>query len=206
MDFQATFGLLDENPIIFGGIRYSISKYEEFDLNPVFFTESLEDCYESISRLSPNVLVSEVYWRGRWGLDYIYGIRSKFPNLPIIVFTNVSCELVFQSLNFAGVSSIVKKTEPVFRLLDQIKQASVDGIPNPLNNRYGWRESENIPLQLSSRERNILLLLMEGFSNKNISEIECISPHTVDFHRRKLFEKFDSPNVANLVKKAMSLF
>lgn len=60
-------------------------------------------------------------------------------------------------------------------------------------------------ISLSPREKAILLLLIEGHSNKQIADKECISLHTVDFHRRNIYRKLGVSNSAGLVIKGGKL-
>jgi DNA-binding CsgD family transcriptional regulator len=62
---------------------------------------------------------------------------------------------------------------------------------------------EKSPLQLTSREREVLQLIAEGQNTAEIAELLAISPHTASRHRANLMQKLDSHTQAGLVRKAI---
>lgn len=58
-------------------------------------------------------------------------------------------------------------------------------------------------IYLTGREKDVLELIAEGFSNKQIANKLILSVHTIDSHRKNLLMKFNSKNTAELVKKTM---
>ena len=62
--------------------------------------------------------------------------------------------------------------------------------------------SKEEELSISAREKEVLLLIAEGYSSKEIADLLCISNHTAISHRKNLIEKFQVKNTAHLIKKA----
>ena len=60
-------------------------------------------------------------------------------------------------------------------------------------------------INITPRELEILDLLSRGLSSKEIAEKLFISPHTVEYHRRQMFKKTDSRNIAELIGNAYRL-
>ncbi len=58
--------------------------------------------------------------------------------------------------------------------------------------------------ELTKREREILKLIAEEYTNFEIADLLCLSPRTIDTHRRNLLQKLDAKNTAGLVKYALS--
>jgi two-component system, NarL family, response regulator NreC len=69
--------------------------------------------------------------------------------------------------------------------------------------RWGDIPKENPSNGLSPREREVLQLIAEGYSNKQIAEILCISIKTVQAHRMNLMSKLDLHDRADLIKYAI---
>jgi len=59
------------------------------------------------------------------------------------------------------------------------------------------------PMPLTDRERQILVLVAEGCSTREIADRLCISPKTVETHRARIMEKLDLRGVADLVRYAV---
>ncbi|WP_229796703.1 response regulator transcription factor [Algibacter mikhailovii] len=71
-----------------------------------------------------------------------------------------------------------------------------------LANHKNMSKSENRIALISPREREVLNLVADGFSSKEIAEILFISNHTAISHRKNLIEKFHVKNTAQLIKRA----
>lgn len=61
-------------------------------------------------------------------------------------------------------------------------------------------------LKLTRREFDVLIKIVDGYSNQEIAEQLCISHHTVITHRKHLIEKFQARNTAQMVKNACRIF
>ena len=68
-------------------------------------------------------------------------------------------------------------------------------------NKQEQQRINTAPL-LTSREKEVLLLISEGFTNPQIAEKLFVSPYTVDSHRKNLLTKFEVNNTAGLIKQA----
>lgn len=66
--------------------------------------------------------------------------------------------------------------------------------------------TERTEVKITHRERQILLMLAEGLSTKEMTEKLEMSAHTVETHRKKLLQKFEAKNSAELVNKASKIF
>lgn len=64
------------------------------------------------------------------------------------------------------------------------------------------KEKGNVPV-LTRREKEVLTLIAEGYTNHQIAEKLFISPHTIDSHRKNLLNKFEVKNTAALINSAM---
>jgi DNA-binding NarL/FixJ family response regulator len=66
--------------------------------------------------------------------------------------------------------------------------------------KEGGHFQQEVPETLSPRQREVMQLLAEGHSTKEIADILCLSPRTVEFHQYKLMEDLEAKTVAALVK------
>jgi DNA-binding NarL/FixJ family response regulator len=63
-----------------------------------------------------------------------------------------------------------------------------------------YRDRRNLPLvQLTSREKQVLQLVVKGYTSKSMADVLCLSPRTVDHHRARLLKKFKMKNTVDLV-------
>lgn len=67
-------------------------------------------------------------------------------------------------------------------------------------------DNTSIPtIRISSREKEILSLIAFGYTDRDIAHELCLSPNTIQTHRRNLLEKFEVNNACALVYKACKL-
>lgn len=69
-------------------------------------------------------------------------------------------------------------------------------------NQKSWEKKEK-PL-LSQREREIILLYIQGFDTAEVADICCVSTHTIKYHRKKMYNRFGCSNLAKLINYVVS--
>ena len=74
-----------------------------------------------------------------------------------------------------------------------------------LNKRKSTTEGHKIP-ELSKREKEVLSHLAEGLSTSQIAALLCLSTNTIQTYRKRLMEKLNAKNVAELVSKGKEIF
>jgi DNA-binding NarL/FixJ family response regulator len=146
------------------------------------------------------------------GLDAIREIKRVSPQTKIVVLTVHKTEEYILATLRAGANGYVLKEAHSNELLTAIRhvlnghQYLSPSIPSTILDRLmdGEKASAIRPPweTLTQRERQILKLLAEGYTNKEISDLLCISAKTVDTHRGHLMEKLHLHNVASLTALA----
>ncbi|HLS70233.1 MAG TPA: response regulator transcription factor [Chitinophagaceae bacterium] len=138
---------------------------------------------------------------------FLNKIKTEYPDLKIIIISSISDMDIIQSLLKQGVHGYLLKSDSIDEILD-----SIDSVLN--NEVYISKEikeqqlgNSKIDAQqsiiLTPREKEILHLIMEEKTIKEIARNLMISTKTVEKHRANLFIKFQARNLAGLVKKAI---
>jgi two-component system response regulator NreC len=144
------------------------------------------------------------------GLEATRQIKSRYPDIHVLVLTMHRSDEYFFEMLQAGASGYVLKGAETSELINAVRVVSRDEVflyptmaqklvQGYLNLVKG--DEENLP-SLSPRERQILRLLAEGYSNKEIAEKLVISPSTVHTHRSNLMEKLELSNRRELIQYA----
>lgn len=171
-----------------------------------------QEAYRKILELQPDIAVLDISIPRLNGLDLAERLRTELPGVKVVILTmHKSGEFVSKAL-CAGVRGYVLKDNALEELIECIELVYtnkiylsqditgivVEGFVH--NSRDGAESGENA---ISSREREILQLLAEGKSNKDISDLLNLSIKTVETHRANIMRKLSFKNITDLVLYAV---
>lgn len=157
---------------------------------------SAEEALQTIPPLRPDVVLMDIHLPGESGVICTARLREKVPNLQVIMLTVYKdIKVIFQALK-AGACGYVLKRADEKEIIEAIAEVRAGGAPMTgeiarmvvrsfLDKSVGEDETE----QLSGRESEILALLAEGLSNKEIGAKLSISFTTVRTHLMHIYEK-----------------
>ncbi len=173
-----------------------------------------KEAYKFTEKEDPDVVLMDISMPELNGFEACQRITSSFPEVKVLMLTvHDDKDYIFRSLKAGASGYLIKKTAPdelinaihtVHRhgayLGSSITQSVVDKIRNNSNitNQTGLYE------KLTSREKEILQLIAEGHSTKEIADMLYITRNTVSTHRKNLMQKLDIHNVAQLTQYAIA--
>ena len=150
------------------------------------------------------------------GIDATRQIKAVSPSTKVIALSMYSDKRYVEGMLSAGVSGYLVKNCAFDELVQAIVAVrngnaylspSIAGtVMKDYVNKLTLTEKEEPALsgiQFSSREREVLQLIAEGYNSEEISSKLFISVKTVSSHRRKIMEKLDTNNIADLIKFAL---
>jgi two-component system, LuxR family, response regulator FixJ len=147
-------------------------------------------------------LVLDVRMPGISGLELQERLTARRINIPIIFITgHGDVQMAVRALQ-AGAFDFVEKPFNDQDLLDRIQKAIA------FDAERRGKEAQRAQLHarfasLTPREREVLVLVVEGMSNKAVANTLGLSAKTVEFHRAKVMEKMQARSISDLVKMAM---
>jgi DNA-binding NarL/FixJ family response regulator len=170
---------------------------------------SCEEALNALSRASsPEIVLMDIGLPGISGIEGTQRIADKFPDIQVIMLTVLQDdEKVFQAIR-AGAVGYLLKTAGASEILQAIRVVQEGG--SPINARiarkvFGIVKEAKQPTadyKLTQRELEVLHLLVEGMTLKQIDEKLFISVTTVDTHVRNIYRKMQVHTRAELAKKA----
>jgi len=203
--------LADDHTLVRKGIR-SLLDAEE-DIEVIGEAINGRDAVEQATRLHPDIVLMDITMPQLNGLEASRQILKASPQTKIIIlsmYTNE--EYIFQSLR-VGVAGYLIKEAVVEELIFAIRSVyqggsflspSVSGLVIDEFRRQSISESQIDPYEtLTDREREVLHLIAEGKSNREISDVLCLTVKTVEVHRSRLMEKLGIHGVADLTRYAI---
>ena len=156
-----------------------------------------------IKKLDVDILILDISMPKRSGLDVAKNLLRERPDLKIIFLTMHKGEEILAEAFESGAKGYVLKENAFEELIKAIHTVMEDKIyvstvlsPTLL---HGFLANERRGKDLSIREREILKLLAEGYSNKEISKMLMISIKTVETHRANIMRKNNFKNITELV-------
>ncbi len=200
--------LVDDHELVRTGFRLILDDAD--DIEVVAEADSGESALLLIPQLKPDLVLMDINMPGIGGIEATRTIRRKFPDTHVIVVT-VHTEAPFPSkLHEAGAIGYVTKGCPASELLDAIRTV---GQGKPFLSAEVARKlslaklsgvDSELPFEsLSKREMQVLMLIVQGTKNQEISDTLCVSPKTVSTYRHRLFEKLGVQTDAELTLMAI---
>lgn len=171
------------------------------------------DAVEKAKKLQPDIIVLEIEMPKLNGLEALRQILEDGPQRKVLIFTKDESEYLAQEALAAGAAGYLFKSDKEQDLVAAVEsllqdkpfftpQVSRMVLENyrKLHNDLRGRQAQR---QLSSREREILQLVAEGMSSKEIAGILNVSAKTVETHRANIMHKLNFRSLADLVRYAI---
>lgn len=202
--------LVDDHAIIREGLRSLLEKQP--DMEVLADTDEGRRAVELVRELSPDVVIMDVTMAGLNGIEATRLIAAEFPEVKVIALSIHSQRRFIADMLSAGAAGYILK-ECLFDELVQAIQAVAAGgrylsprIADVVVEDYVKRLSTTAdsPLAaLTGREREVLQLVAEGKTTKEIALELHVSAKTIEANRRQIMEKLDVHSVAELTKCAV---
>jgi DNA-binding NarL/FixJ family response regulator len=203
--------LVDDHAIVREGLRALLRG--RGDLVVVGEAGDGVDAIEAVERLAPDVTVMDISMPRLNGIDATAEIRRRFPRTQVVILSvHATSEHVFRALK-AGAAGYVLKESVGQEVVDAIR--AVAGGRRFLSTRisdainagtaYAGRAlPARSPLDsLSQREREVLQLVVEGWSSAEIGERLAVSPKSVETYRGRVMTKLGIHDLPGLVRFAI---
>ena len=182
------------------------------DIEVVGEAEDGREAVEKVEALLPDVVLMDITMPRLNGLEATRQIKRLFPKVKIVALTMYTNEEYIQQFLQAGASGYVVKQAAPAELMSAIQAVyRGDSFLSPLISRTVIDEylkrtepaASSEEAKLTDREREVLQLIAEGYSNREIAQKLQISIKTAGVHRTNLMEKLGIHNVTDLVKYAL---
>jgi len=204
--------IVDDHALMREGIRALLRSCD--DIEVVGEAEDGDDAVRESRRLSPDLILMDVNMPGLGGLEATLEIRKENPVVKILVLTQYDDREYVARFLKAGVSGYVLKKAAGSELVSAIRAAhrgglvldpeiARDAIGEPAKPVEGTSPVADPYDILTDREKQVLKLVAEGHSNKEIAEMLGISVKTAMSHRENLMEKLGAHSRTELIKFAL---
>ena len=202
--------LVDDHTILREGLRSILNTQP--DMEVIAEAEDGRSGVKLAFQLEPDIVLMDITMPLLNGLEATRQIKRSRPDIQVLILSMHENEDYIRSALSLGAMGYILKDAPSQELLDAIRNVkNNEPVLSPAVTRLvttdylRWGDmhsSENLD-GLSPREREVLQLIAEGYTNKEIAEILCISIKTVQAHRYNLMTKLDLHDRGDLIKYAI---
>jgi DNA-binding NarL/FixJ family response regulator len=202
--------IVDDHGIIREGLKALIRK--RTDVEVVGEAEDGKTAVEMASKLNPDVVIMDVTMPNLNGIDATRAITQKSPSTKIVALSMHTDKTIVREMFKAGACGYILKSylfDELDKSLEAIKKGEHYVSPHVavlIREEYAGSNAKyavDDKNPLSERERQILQLVAEGKSIKEISTLLNLSSKTTDAHRRNLMTKLGAASIADLTKYAI---
>jgi DNA-binding NarL/FixJ family response regulator len=198
--------VVDDHAILRDGIRSILESQED-----IIVIGEAENGLQAIERLKinqPDVVLMDISMPGMNGLEATRLIKQKYPSVKVLILTQHDDHEYIAPALQAGAAGYVLKRSGRREMLNALRQVQEQGayltgritqevLQDYTRNGSHGRNDDN---RLTDRERQVLHLIMEGRSNKEIGAELGISPKTVSVHRTNVMAKLDVQTTVELLR------
>ena len=199
--------IADSQYLVVEAIKSLIGNDERYILTGV--AETQNDLYKLLDNTRSGLLITDFSNIDYDGLDDLKNIREKYPQISILILTNTITKSEFAGLTKVGIKNIIYKTvekEELFNAIESTLRGKkfysdeiLDLFLDLSENRYAVED----PKHLTASEIEIVKLIADGLTTKEIAAKRNISYHTVNTHRKNIFKKVDVSNASELIIHAI---
>jgi DNA-binding NarL/FixJ family response regulator len=199
--------IVDDHAILREGIRALLAAHN--DIEVVGEAADGREAVEKVHQLSPDVVLMDVAMPLMDGLEATRRIRKGNPNTKVLILTQYDNKEYILSSIKVGAAGCVPKRVVASELVSAIRAVNLgDSFLHPsaakfLIEDYLQKVEEDPYDSLTDREREILKLVAEGRTNREIADLLSVSVKTVLGHRTSVMEKLDIHNRTELIKYAI---
>lgn len=203
--------IADDHPVFRSGLMKIIETDSEIEI--IGEADNGETALNKIIELNPDVALIDIDMPKMTGIQVLKELKKRKLNNKTIFLTVYSDESIFDEAMNIGINGYVLKDSAISDIIDCIRTVAAGkyyitpSLSDFLLNRRNKlkRLEENIPAlkKLTKTEINVLILLAEGKTSKQIGEEMFISHKTVDNHKTNISDKLELKGTHSLIKFAI---
>ena len=199
----------DDHPVVRKGLQTCLARQK--NLRVVGEAVDGDEALRKARELSPDVVLMDINMPGMDGLAVTEVLRKEAPNMKVLILSvHSNKEYIFRGIQ-AGAYGYVSKEAPPEELIRAIESV-YEGEPHfsedirrDALNQFVIGGGKKPPFaQLTNREREVLILIADGRSNKEIADRLKIGVRTIETHRERIMRRLNIHSVAGLTKYAIA--
>jgi DNA-binding NarL/FixJ family response regulator len=201
--------LADDHPVIRRGIAACLTSHPELEV--VGEAHDGKETLRKARELSPDIILMDIDMPHTNGLAVTETLRKELPNIKVLILSMSNSSTFVPRILQSGARGYIAKDAPTEELVKAIETVQrgetffgAEVAQIALKQLMGGNEPGANSRELSPRERDVLIGIAKGLSNKEIATQLNIGTRTVETHRDNLMRKLDIHSVGGLTKYALA--
>ncbi len=203
--------LVDDHAVVRSGLSAFLLAYDDLEL--VGEAGSGEEAVRLCDHAQPDVVLMDLAMPAMGGLEATRRIRREFPGTKVLAVTQYDDSEYVIPVIAAGAHGFITKSAAFSELASAIQAvhngdsflspSAAAALVEECQQKTNDKAEDDPYQQLTDREREVLKLVVEGHTAREIAEIMVISPKTVEWYKTSLMNKLNIHNKADLIRYAI---
>ncbi|WP_299180417.1 response regulator transcription factor [uncultured Chryseobacterium sp.] len=211
MKSQIKIALIDDEQLILEGVKMLLST--ENNISVVFTSNNGPHFLESLKQLPaadfPDIVLVDVQMQPMNGFELVEILKEKYPDLKVIILSSHYKTSILGYMVKLGVAAFLPKNSDRKTFIDAITMVHKNGVFftaedhqmlfSYMNSSTKKKTLFEMDDDLSEREKEVVKLICQEYTNHEIAEKLFISPRTVESHRQRIVDKIGAKNTVGIV-------
>ena len=208
---KITVLIADDHTLVRDGIRSLLALVA--DIEVVGEARNGKEALEKTGELAPDVVLMDLAMPIMTGLDATRRIRREFPRTRVLALTQYDdSEFVIPVIEagargfvskMAAFSELASAIQAVYNGDSYLSPSAAAALVEECQDKTSVEGAKDPYQQLTEREREVLKLVVEGHTARQIADVLVVSPKTVEWHKTSLMNKLNIHNKTDLIKFAI---
>jgi DNA-binding NarL/FixJ family response regulator len=196
-----TVNIVDDHKLLVEGLSKLINDSEIASVTAV--AHDALNARKMLANCLPDVLMLDINLPDINGVDFCGEIKKNYPQLKVLALTSYGDYSVVRSMLENGASGYILKNAMSEEMIAGIEAVYAGEVFLCHEVDVMMKKKENTGIWLTQREKELLKLIVEGYTNPEIADKIFLSPETIKGYRKNLLFKLGVKNTALLVKLAI---
>ncbi len=198
--------LVDDHELVRTGIRHILD--EASDIVVIGEASGGDEALKFAKKIEPDLVLMDVNMPGMGGIEATRRMVRLLPDVKVIALTVLDDDPFPARLNEAGAKGYLTKGCPAEEVLDAIRMVNKGHpyVASAVARKHmlaDWSGVASTPFEeLSAREMQVAMMILDGQRTQQISDSLCLSPKTVSTYRQRIYEKLGVNNDVELTRLA----
>lgn len=195
--------IVDDHYMVIEGIRSLLQ--QEDNIEWMGHASNAASCLAFLQHQQPDVILMDINLPDKSGIDLCKEVKDKYPSVFVLGLSTFNQESFIDKMMHNGASGYILKNAGKDELTEAIEMVMKGKLYLSMDAAQLMRLAREKPgtVVVTRREKEVLELIAEGYTNGEIADRLFVSVSTIDTHRKNLLEKFEVRNTASLVRIAM---